>query len=172
MGRRPSSPPWARSGAITLSLLLAACGTSSSAPPGHVSSVDSGAADGSRADVTCPKGGQSAAEVETSGGAFAGTLQTPEGCGPYPLVLVYPGSGPTDRNGNDTGAGLKTNAYEDLAAALAAKGIASVRYDKRSISGGLRIDIRVFLRWVGPVEAFCHRASAHGLERTLRSKGA
>ncbi len=87
-------------------------------------------------DAACPDEVQSES-VEVDGGAFVGTLQTPDGCGPHPLVLIYPGSGPTDMNGNDTAAGVQTNAYEDLAAALAANGIASVRYDKRCVGASV-----------------------------------
>ena len=69
--------------------------------------------------------------------AFVGTLQTPAGCGPYPLVVIYPGSGPTDQNGNDAALGLETNTYQDLAASLAENGIASVRYDKRCVGASV-----------------------------------
>ena len=48
------------------------------------------------------------------------------------LVLIIAGSGPTDRNGNNT-AGITCNAYKMLAEALAKENIASFRYDKRGI---------------------------------------
>lgn len=48
------------------------------------------------------------------------------------LVIIVPGSGPTDRNGNSI-LGVKTNAYLQLAEQLAANNIASLRYDKRGI---------------------------------------
>lgn len=61
-----------------------------------------------------------------------GTLTVPQNVsGKVPVVLIIPGSGPTDRNGN--GPKLNTNAYKQLAAALAKNGIASLRYDKRLI---------------------------------------
>ncbi|TAK17076.1 MAG: alpha/beta fold hydrolase [Acidobacteria bacterium] len=50
-----------------------------------------------------------------------------------PVVLIIAGSGPTDRNGN-SGAQVKGNTYAMLADALAARGIATVRYDKRGIA--------------------------------------
>lgn len=64
---------------------------------------------------------------------LAGTLCTPGHAGAgMPLVLIVPGSGPTDRNGNNN-QGLKTDAYVKLAHTLAMQGIASYRYDKRGI---------------------------------------
>ena len=49
-----------------------------------------------------------------------------------PVALIIAGSGPTDRNGNNT-MGLQTDVYKMLAHALSAYGIATVRYDKRGI---------------------------------------
>lgn len=49
-----------------------------------------------------------------------------------PVVLIVPGSGPTDRDGNSA-AGLSTNAYKLLAEGLAKEGVASVRVDKRGL---------------------------------------
>ncbi len=51
-----------------------------------------------------------------------------------PVVLIIPGSGPTDRNGNSP-LGIKANSYKLLAEALAQKGISSVRIDKRGMFG-------------------------------------
>ena len=69
-----------------------------------------------------------------SGGALSGTLALPATGSTWPVVLIIAGSGPTDRDGNSPPA-LMTDAYKLLAAALAARGIASVRYDKRGIGG-------------------------------------
>ncbi|MFI5385866.1 MAG: dienelactone hydrolase family protein [Fimbriimonadales bacterium] len=46
-------------------------------------------------------------------------------------VLMLPGSGPTDRNGNQP-PGLVADTLKQMAEALAAKGIASYRFDKRA----------------------------------------
>jgi pimeloyl-ACP methyl ester carboxylesterase len=49
-----------------------------------------------------------------------------------PAVLILPGSGPTDRDGNSA-AGVHGDTYKLLARGLAAKGIASLRVDKRGV---------------------------------------
>ncbi len=51
-----------------------------------------------------------------------------------PVVLIVPGSGPTDRDGNSP-AGVQANSYKLLADALIAEDIASVRIDKRGLFG-------------------------------------
>lgn len=67
-------------------------------------------------------------------GVIEGTLTMPSGKGPFPVVLIVAGSGPTDRDGN-AGAALRTDTYKLLAAGLAAQGVATVRYDKRGVAG-------------------------------------
>jgi pimeloyl-ACP methyl ester carboxylesterase len=49
-----------------------------------------------------------------------------------PVVLIIPGSGPTDRDGNNP-YGVRAKTYRLMAEALAAKGISSVRIDKRGM---------------------------------------
>ena len=56
------------------------------------------------------------------------------------VVVIVPGSGPTDRNGNSPN-GLKTDAYKKVAEGLAAVGIASVRIDKRGMFRSASPDI-------------------------------
>lgn len=51
-----------------------------------------------------------------------------------PVVLIVPGSGPTDRDGNNP-YGVKASTYRLLAEGLAARGISSVRIDKRGLFG-------------------------------------
>ena len=70
--------------------------------------------------------------VEAPGplGALKGTLLTPEGVAGPPVVLIIPGSGPTDRDGNNV-LGVKGATYRRLAEALAARGVATARIDKR-----------------------------------------
>ena len=50
-----------------------------------------------------------------------------------PLVLIIPGSGPTDRDGNSP-LGIGAGTYRLLAEGLAQKGISTVRIDKRGIA--------------------------------------
>lgn len=47
-------------------------------------------------------------------------------------MLIIPGSGPTDRDGNNL-LGVKASTYRLLAHELAAKGVSSVRIDKRGM---------------------------------------
>lgn len=71
--------------------------------------------------------------AETPTGKLYGTLEWPQRRSPVPVVLIIAGSGPTDRDGNSPLLKGANNSLKMLAAALAAHGIASVRYDKRGI---------------------------------------
>ena len=51
-----------------------------------------------------------------------------------PVVLIVPGSGPTDRDGNNP-AGITAAPYRLLAEALAGRGVSTVRIDKRGLFG-------------------------------------
>ena len=70
--------------------------------------------------------------LRTDTGIIYGTLMIPAVDGKCPVVLIIAGSGPTDRNCNSK-LGIQTDAYKLLAESLAAKGIATLRYDKRGI---------------------------------------
>lgn len=70
--------------------------------------------------------------VAIAGGTLRGTLTIPETKARVPVALIIAGTGPTDRDGNSA-LGLRTDAYKKLATALAARGIASLRYDKRGV---------------------------------------
>lgn len=75
-----------------------------------------------------------ASPIETPGpsGPLAGTyIDAGKGA---PVVLIIPGSGPTDRDGNNR-LGVTAAPYRLLAEALAARGVSSVRIDKRGMFG-------------------------------------
>ena len=76
--------------------------------------------------------------LETSTGTLYGTLEVPSGSGPFPVVLIHAGSGPTDRDGNSAGLPGKNDSLKMLAEGLAKQGIASLRYDKRAIAASAR----------------------------------
>ena len=63
-----------------------------------------------------------------------GTLVAPSIKGKVPGVLLLPGSGPTDRNGNQS-PGFITDLLKQIAERLAADGYASLRFDKRAARG-------------------------------------
>ena len=60
-----------------------------------------------------------------------GTLLTPKEIEKPNLVIKIGGSGPTDRNGNQTF--LKNNSLKKLAESLSSNNIATYRYDKRIV---------------------------------------
>lgn len=71
--------------------------------------------------------------LETPTAVLYGTLERPQSRSAVPVVLIISGSGPTDRDGNLPQFPGANNSLKLLAEALAARGIASVRYDKRGI---------------------------------------
>ncbi|MET7640809.1 alpha/beta fold hydrolase [Streptomyces sp. NPDC005438] len=77
---------------------------------------------------TAPR--ETALTVTTDDGpSLVGTLTLPTGPGPYPAALLLYGSGPLDRDGNTDK--LPLNLGRPLSEALAAAGVATLRYDRR-----------------------------------------
>jgi pimeloyl-ACP methyl ester carboxylesterase len=79
--------------------------------------------------------------------ALHGTLLMPARRSRGAPVLILPGSGPTDRDGNSP-MGVRAQPYRLLAEALAAEGIASLRIDKRGVAasagaGGSEAELRI-----------------------------
>ncbi len=75
---------------------------------------------------------QSFTEVDVTIGsgewALPGTLTLPKGEGPFPAVVLVHGSGPNDRNETI----YDNKPFQDIAWGLASRGIAVLRYDKRT----------------------------------------
>jgi len=72
--------------------------------------------------------------LDTGAGILYGTLELPASKPPFPVVLIIAGSGPTDRDGNSAMIKGKNESLKMMAQGLAARGIASLRYDKRLIA--------------------------------------
>ena len=68
-----------------------------------------------------------------------GTLLIPESTEDPPLVILIAGSGPTDRDGNQSF--MKNNMLKKVAEALTNDGVATYRYDKRIVK---QLKIRTF----------------------------
>lgn len=76
---------------------------------------------------------------------LSGTLTMPDEVSSYiPAVLIIPGTGMSDRDGNMKN--MKMNIYKDLADHLTAKGFATLRYDKRGTykSGGNFLEAGIY----------------------------
>ena len=80
---------------------------------------------------------EQAMALSTTTGEIHGSLILPEATGPVPLVLLFAGSGPSDRDANTVGYPGKHNALKLLAEALANAGYASVRFDMRGVAASL-----------------------------------
>jgi uncharacterized protein len=76
--------------------------------------------------------GHDVVEVRAADGArLVGVVRWPDQGGRVPAALILNGSGPLDRDSNMPGQDL--NVAVAIADALAAVGVASVRYDKRGV---------------------------------------
>ena len=75
---------------------------------------------------------QTSDDIEAPGpnGPLRGTMLLP--AKDVPIILMIPGSGPTDRDGNSP-LGVRAAPYRLLAEGLAGQGIGSVRIDKRGM---------------------------------------
>lgn len=75
------------------------------------------------------------AQLVTATSTLHGTLELPPaGGGPWPVLLIISGSGPTDRDGNPPVSLPPNNSLRLLAESLARRRIATLRYDKRGIA--------------------------------------
>ncbi len=69
-----------------------------------------------------------------------GTITMPKGAGPFPAVVLIAGSGPEDQD--ETIGPAKP--FRDLAWGLAAQGIATIRFDKRTYQPKSALDLKTF----------------------------
>ena len=73
--------------------------------------------------------------LETGSSTLRGIIDLPSRPGPWPVVLLHAGSGPTNKDGNSRG--IATDNLKMLGRALAAEGIAVLRIDKRGVGSSL-----------------------------------
>ncbi|MET3793541.1 alpha/beta hydrolase [Aquamicrobium terrae] len=71
-------------------------------------------------------------EAQVANGPLKGAMLLPPQAAGRPAVVIIPGSGPTDRDGNSP-MGIEAGYLKMLAEALAEKGIGSIRVDKRGM---------------------------------------
>ncbi len=72
-------------------------------------------------------------KVNSAGATLYGSLTLPKGPGPFPALLLIPGSGPVDQNGNVAGV-LMDNTYKQLAHELSCNGYGVLRYNKPGLA--------------------------------------
>ncbi len=83
------------------------------------------------------KGVERAVAAIGATGPLHGMMLTPSDVEHPPVVLIIPGSGPTDKDGNNA-LGASAASYRRLAEALVDQGVASVRIDKRGMFDSAR----------------------------------
>jgi uncharacterized protein len=81
-----------------------------------------------------------------------------------PIVLIIPGSGPTDRDGNNP-LGVTAAPYRLLAEALASKGVSTLRADKRGMFGS-----KAAITDANAVTIGDYAADAHNWAEALRKR--
>lgn len=126
---------------------LSACGTSTTAETTTVPSTATSAPPTTTAEAsattttsTLASSGERDVRIpvsETRDFELEGTLMVPEGDGPFDAAVIVHGSGPIDRDGTVPGQLNQVfpepvSVYRDLAEGLAERGIATLRYDKRT----------------------------------------
>ena len=97
-------------------------------------------------------------------GPLKGVLLSPEGVVKPPVVLILPGSGAVDRDGNN-GAGIRAATYRLLAEALAERGVAAARVDKRGLYSS-----RAAIADPNAVTIDAYAADAQGWARVLKAR--
>ena len=103
--------------AAFMAAILASCGKPSKAPPQSIDTAE--------ASIAAP-----VKSAMISAGDLKGQFITAGENAP--VIIIVPGSGPTDLDGNNP-MGVSANSYKMLAEGLAAMGISTVRIDKRGM---------------------------------------
>ncbi|MBX9623077.1 MAG: alpha/beta hydrolase [Gemmataceae bacterium] len=102
--------------------------------------------------------------LATPTGTLHATLDLPPGAGPWPVVVLHAGSGPTDRDGNQLG--MRNDSLKMLGRALAARGVAVLRVDKRGVGRSVRALARE-----QDIRLDTYAADLAGWARLLRADG-
>lgn len=111
--------------------MLIGLGTSLTAQADDAAGIESAGKKSGTAEIP-----EKTVEAKGPQGPLQGTLTLYDKAG-APVVLIIPGSGPTNRDGNSP-LGIRAAPYKLLAEGLAAKGIASLRIDKRGMFGSVK----------------------------------
>lgn len=110
--------------------LIAATPTLNTIVLGHRAGVMAGTAPERPAYIVPEAFTEQAITIDNGDWSLPATLALPLGEGPFPAVVIVHGSGPIDRDG--TLGQMKP--YRDIAQGLASRGIAVLRYDKRTFA--------------------------------------
>ncbi len=120
--------------------------------------------------VLVPLVGATEISLETESGRLFGTLEGAPEKNSH-VVLIHPGSGPTDRDGNSPVIPGANNSLKYIADHLSKKGIASLRIDKRGIAasqaaGMKEVDLR-FENYVEDCAAWAAELKKRGFSKVV-----
>jgi pimeloyl-ACP methyl ester carboxylesterase len=104
--------------------------------------------------------------VRSSDVEIAGSLSSPIGrAQTNKLVVFVPGSGPTDRNGNNPLMAAPVDFIKEIAEYLTSQGITCYRYDKRGVGASSHVEVPALAAYVGDIVAVAEKISAmQGME--------
>ncbi|MGO9207377.1 MAG: alpha/beta fold hydrolase, partial [Candidatus Limnocylindrales bacterium] len=120
---------------VTLTVAISSAGRVSGLHIAKVAAFSSAPVSSPAAYVNPAAFTETAVTVGSAPWALPGTLTMPNGAGPFPAVVLVQGSGPHDRD--ETFGPNKP--FRDLAWGLASRGIAVLRYDKRTFVYGAQM---------------------------------